>query len=137
MNRLTLCLATLSVLAVPLSAQQEVPMRGNTPIAPQGIKVQPLPESVRYETAAGQTIRVVVHTRGFTNGWSMAPVSEDTILVAERSGQIRAVRKGVLDPLPVTGGPTVRVQGLSGLDMALHPDFDRNRYIYFSYTKPV
>jgi glucose/arabinose dehydrogenase len=113
-------------------------MRGNTPIAPQGIKVQPLPEApVRYETAEGQNVRVVVLVRGFENGWSMAPVAEDTILIAERSGKISAVRNGVLDLAPVTGGPTVRVQGLSGLDMALHPDFDRNHYIYFSYTKPL
>ena len=30
--------AALAVFAVPLTAQQEVPMRGNTPVAPQGIK---------------------------------------------------------------------------------------------------
>jgi glucose/arabinose dehydrogenase len=64
-------------------------------------------------------------------------VSADTLLVAERAGQIRVIRNGVLDPQPVSGGPTVRVQGLSGMDLALHPDFDRNRYIYISYTKPL
>jgi glucose/arabinose dehydrogenase len=128
----------LVVFAAPLAGQQDVPMRGNTPIAPQGIKTPPLPaEPIRYETAEGQNIRVVVLTRGFVNAWSIASVSEDTLLVAERSGQIRAVRNGVLDPQPVSGGPTVRVQGLSGMDLALHPDFDRNRYIYISYTKPL
>jgi glucose/arabinose dehydrogenase len=64
-------------------------------------------------------------------------VSEDTLLVSETAGQIRVVRNGMLDPLPVSGGPMVRVQGLSGLDLALHPDFDRNHYVYISYTKPV
>jgi glucose/arabinose dehydrogenase len=67
----------------------------------------------------------------------MASVAEDTLLVAERSGQIRVVRNGVLDPQPVSGGPTARAQGLSGTDMALHPDFDRNHYVYISYTKPI
>src|SRR5688572_21046537 len=140
MNRSILCLAaaTFTALAVPLAAQQDVPMRGNTPVAPQGIKLPPLPESpVLYETAEGQNIRVVVYTRGFVNAWSMASVSDDTLLVAERSGQIRLVLNGILDPQPVTGGPTVRVQGLSGMDLALHPDFDRNRYVYISYTKPL
>jgi|SRR5688572_26287676 len=130
--------AILVVCAVPLAAQQDVPMRGNTPIAPQGIKTPPLADApLRYETAEGQNIWVVVQTRGFTNAWSMASVSADTMLVAERSGQIRVVRNGVLDPQPVTGGPIVRVQGLSGMDLALHPDFDRNRYVYISYTKPL
>ena len=60
--------AGLAALAVPLTAQQEVPMRGNTPVAPQGIKIPPLPDTpVRYETAEGQTIRVSVYARGFRN----------------------------------------------------------------------
>jgi glucose/arabinose dehydrogenase len=128
----------LAVLAVPLMAQQEVPMRNNTPVAPQGIKIPPLPEApVRYETAEGQNIRVSVLARGFTNGWSMAFVSDDTILVAERGGQIKAVRNGVVDPQPVTGAPAARGQGLSGMDLALHPNFERNHAVYISYTKPL
>lgn len=139
MNRFSFRLAAATLfLAVPMAAQQDVPMRGNTPVAPQGIKLPPLPDvPVRYETAEGQNIRVVVYTRGFSNAWSMASVSDDTMLVAERAGQIRAVRNGVVDPQPVSGGPTVRAQGLSGMDLALHPDFDRNRYVYISYTKPL
>ena len=113
-------------------------MRGNTPVAPQGIRVPPLPDApVHYETAEGQNIRVAVYTRGLRNPWSLAFVSDDTILVAERGGQIRVVRNGVLDPQPVPGTPEVRPQGLSGLDLALHPDFDRNHYVYISYTKPL
>ncbi len=138
MNRFIWPLAALAVLAVPLAAQREVPMRGTTPVAPQGIRVPPLPDApVHYETAEGQNIRVVVHTRGFRNPWSLAFVSNDTILVTERGGQVRAVRNGVLDPQPVPGAPEVRPQGLSGMDLTLHPDFDRNRYVYISYTKPL
>ena len=140
MTRFTrrLTLIALAVLAVPLMAQQEVPMRNNTPVAPQGIKIPPLPEApVRYETAEGQNIRVSVLARGFTNGWSMAFVSDDTILVAERGGQIKAVRNGVVDPQPVTGAPAARGQGLSGMDLALHPNFERNHAVYISYTKPL
>jgi glucose/arabinose dehydrogenase len=121
-----------------LAAQQEVPMKGNTPVAPQGIKIPPLPEApVRYETAEGQTIRVSVYARGFRNPWSMAFVSDDTILVAERGGAIRIVRNGVVDPQPVPGAPRAIGAGLSGTDLALHPDFARNRLIYISYTKPL
>ena len=140
MTRFTRCLTliALAVLAVPLMAQQEVPMRNNTPVAPQGNKIPPLPEApVRNETAEGQNNRVSVLARGFTNGWSMAFVSDDTILVAERGGQIKAVRNGVVDPQPVTGAPAARGQGLSGMDLALHPNFERNHAVYISYTKPL
>jgi glucose/arabinose dehydrogenase len=147
MNRLTwrvipIVLAIVAVLALGVSngllAQQEVPMRGNTPVAPQGIKIPPLPDApVRYETAEGQNIRVGVYARGFQNPWSMAFVSDDTILVAERGGAIKAVRNGVVDPQPVRGMPRAIGAGLSGTDLALHPDFARNRLVYISYTKPI
>jgi glucose/arabinose dehydrogenase len=130
--------ASLAALAVPLAAQQDVPMRNNTPVAPQGIKIPPLPETpVRYETAEGQTIKVSVFARGFQNPWSMAFVSNDTILVAERGGAIKVVRNGVTDPTPVAGGPRAIAAGLSGTDLALHPDFERNKLVYISYTKPL
>jgi glucose/arabinose dehydrogenase len=135
--RLLAC-AALTALAVPLAAQQEVPMRGNTPVAPSGIKIPPLPTApVLYETAEGQTIRVSVYARGFQNPWSMAFVSDDTILVAQRNGAIKAVRNGVVDPQPVSGMPRAVGGNLSGTDLALHPDFARNRLVYISYTKPV
>jgi aldose sugar dehydrogenase len=125
-------------LGPALLAQQEVPMRGTTPVAPQGIKIPPLPDApVRYETAEGQNIRVSVYARGFRNPWSMAFVSADTILVAERGGAIRIVRNGVVDPQPVQGAPVAIGAGLSGTDLALHPDFERNRLVYISYTKPL
>jgi glucose/arabinose dehydrogenase len=131
-------LVVLIALTARLAAQQEVPMKGNTPVAPQGIKIPPLPETpVRYETAEGQNIRVSVYARGFRNPWSMAFVSDDTILVAERGGAIRIVRNGVVDPQPVQGAPAAIGAGLSGTDLALHPDFERNRLVYISYTKPL
>ena len=33
------CCVAFVMAAMPLAAQQEVPMRGNTPVAPQGIKI--------------------------------------------------------------------------------------------------
>jgi aldose sugar dehydrogenase len=136
MMRLSICRVAgvaLICFAVPLAAQRDVPVgRGGIPPAPQGFRVPPLPEEpLVFQTAEGQDIRVVVWTRGLRSGWSMAPLSADVMLVTERAGQIRVVRNGVLDPAPVAGVPEN-----SGIrDLALHPDFDRNRLVYFSYTK--
>jgi glucose/arabinose dehydrogenase len=47
------------------------------------------------------------------------------------------VRNGVVDPKPVPGAPVAIGAGLSGTDLALHPDFERNRVVYISYTKPL
>jgi aldose sugar dehydrogenase len=131
--------AALMIAAVPASAQQRVQFRGDIPVAPSGIPVPPLPNApVAYRTAEGQDIRVVVVARGLDHPWSMAFLPGGDMLVTERSGQLRILRGGVLDPEPVDGVPEVRAQGLSGLmDVVLHPDFASNQYVYLSYQKPL
>jgi glucose/arabinose dehydrogenase len=60
------------------------------------------------------------------------------MLVTERGGQLRVIRDGVLDPQPVAGVPAVQASGLSGLlDVALHPKFADNRFVYLTYGKPT
>ena len=47
------------------------------------------------------------------------------------------IRDGVLDPDPLPVAPQVHAEGLAGLmDIALHPDFDDNRLVYLTYSKP-
>ena len=132
--------AALALAAVaPLGAQQRVPFRNNIPIAPQGIKELPPPaEPVRYDTAEGQGIEVTTVTRGLAHPWGLAFVANDTILVTERAGKVRVIRAGKLDAEPIAGVPEVRAEGLAGLmDIALHPEFASNGYVYLAYSKPI
>jgi len=128
-----------SVCAVVPAAQQRVPFRNNIPVAPQGIPPVPLPEKpLEFHTAEGQDIRVVVVARGLVHPWGLAFLPDGGLLVTERPGRLRIVRDGVLDRRPLAGVPTVRAMGLSGLmDVALHPRFAENHYVYLTYTKPV
>ena len=128
-----------SVCAVVPAAQQRVPFRNNIPVAPQGIPPVPLPEKpLQFHTAEGQDIRVVVVAGGLVHPWSLAFLPDGGLLVTERPGRLRIVRDGVLDRRPLAGVPTVRATGLSGLmDVALHPRFAENHYVYLTYTKPV
>jgi aldose sugar dehydrogenase len=121
------------------NAQQKVPFRGTTPVAPQGIKVPPLPDKpVEFHTAEGQDIRVVVIARGLSHPWSLAFLPDGSMLVTERGGRLRAIRNGTIDPQPIVGVPAVRAMGLSGLmDVALHPQFAQNHFVYLTYSKPV
>ena len=83
------------------------------------------------------TIHVSVVTKGLDHPWGMAFVPGGDILVTERAGRLRVVRKGVLDPMPLGPLPEIRVRSLGGLlDIALHPNFAQNRLIYFTYVKP-
>jgi glucose/arabinose dehydrogenase len=131
--------AAIALLSAAGSAQQTVPFRGTTPIAPQGIPKLALPDqAVTYDTAEGQRIRVVVYARGLSHPWSQAFLPDGNMLVTERDGRLRLIRHGTLDPNPVAGLPAVRRAGLSGLmDVVLHPQFAANSFVYLSYTKPL
>jgi glucose/arabinose dehydrogenase len=133
-------LAALSTVALAAGAQQTVPMRNGIPVAPTGLVVPPLPDKpVVYHTAEGQDIRASIFTRGLKRPWSIAFLPSGDMLVTERGGQLRLVHKdGTLDPQPVAGLPEVKAQGLSGLhDLALHPQFAMNHFVYVSYNKPA
>ena len=84
-----------------------------------------------------RNLRVVVVAR-LEQPWSLAWLPDGDMLVTERPGRLRIIRKGILDPKPVDGVPAVRAQGLQGLmDVVLHPRFAENRFVYLAYHKPV
>jgi len=83
--------------------------------------------------AAGWRAEVVVS--GLSHPWSIAWLPDGSALVTERSGRLRVVRDGKLDPTPVAGLPLVLVAGQGGLlDVALHPDFAQNRLVYLTFA---
>jgi glucose/arabinose dehydrogenase len=133
--------------AATLSAQErKVPFSGGYPVAPTGLADQPLREGpFTYRTAEQQDVRVTILTRGLEYPYSLAFLPSGELLVTERPGRLRIVRNGVLDAKPVSGGPASRWARKSGLvgavhgymTVVVHPRFNENRWIYFSYTKPA
>jgi glucose/arabinose dehydrogenase len=82
--------------------------------------------------------RVVTVATGFVNPWSIAFLPSGDLLVTERPGRLRIVRGGKLLPTPVAGVPEVVARGQGGLlDVALHPNFAQNGFVYLTYSKPV
>lgn len=83
-------------------------------------------------------LRVTVVVEGLEHPWGLAFLPGDEgILVTERPGRLRRIRHGRLEPEPIAGLPDIRGQGEGGLlDVALHPDFEENRLVYISYSKP-
>lgn len=82
--------------------------------------------------------RVTTVVEGLTNPWSMAWLPNGDMLVTERAGRLRLVRKGKLVDAPIAGVPTVVSRGQGGLlEVAVHPAFATNKYVYLTYSKPV
>ena len=85
----------------------------------------------------GEKFKVVTVVEGLKNPWSMAWLPNGDMLVTERGGTLRIVRGGKLLPEPVAGVPAVRAVGQGGMqEVAVHPNFAQNRFIYLSYSKP-
>ena len=90
------------------------------------------------QRSAMHNYRVVTVADGLMNPWSIAFLPGGDMLVTERPGRLRIIRNGALLPNPVAGAPTVFARGQGGLlDVAVHPQFAQNHYIYLSYSKPV
>ena len=106
------------------------PIQWAAPSLPDG------PITVQSATPAHRNLRLVV-TKGLFHPWGMAFLPDGGILITERPGCLRIVRNGVLDPKLVAGLPPISAQGLSGLmDIALHPRFAENKFVYLTYHKP-
>jgi glucose/arabinose dehydrogenase len=132
-------------IATSIWAQQKAAFSNGYPVAPTGLADQPLPEGpFAYRTAEQQDVRVTVFTRGLEYPYSLAFLPNGDLLVTERAGRLRIVRNGVLDPKAITGGPESRWSGKSGavgavhgyMTVVVHPRFEQNHWIYFSYSQP-
>lgn len=83
-----------------------------------------------------QRFRAVTVSEGLEFPWGLAFLPDGRMLVSERPGRLRLVgADGKLDPQPVSGLPPIAAVGQGGLlDVALHPDFAKNGWIYLSYA---
>lgn len=82
-------------------------------------------------------VTVVTVASGLRNPWGLAFLPDGRMLVTERPGRLRVVSAEGRLSEPLGGVPTVAAVGQGGLlDVALDPDFARNRLVYLSYAEP-
>jgi len=93
-----------------------------------------------YSTAEGVDIHVRVIARGLDHPWSIHWLPDGSALVTEKNaGVLRRIVDDVLLEEPVQGTPQDlrfgRYMGL--LDVATHPDFENQPWLYMSYNKDL
>jgi len=115
--------------------------------------------SYTFDTAEQHKIRVVVVAKGLNHPFSLALLPSGDALVSERGTALRIVHNvgapagvgssgsasgasatgtgAVLDPVPVTGLPTLDPTYRNGgiHDLVLHPQFAKNKLVYFTFNK--
>lgn len=68
--------------------------------------------------------------------WGIKVLLDGTIFFTERKGTVSIKRPGA-EVIKITGTPKVKAYGQGGMmDVALHPQYEQNGWIYLSYTKP-
>ena len=139
--RLTACglpVATLFVASTATWAQQP-PNIGIAPVT--------LTESAYvFDTAEQHKIRVTVVAKGLKHPFAVALLPSGDALVSERGVQLRIVHNATgangtaaaLDPRPIGGIPPLEPAYRNGglHDVVLHPQFEKNKLVYFTFNKP-
>lgn len=131
------CAATAS-----LAQNDNAAFNGAFPVAPTGLQNLPLGDGPWiYRTGEDMNIRVELVTR-LEYGMGMVFLPDASLLVVTRQGKLYRIVDGQRQE--VIGGPESVFVGESGgigsvhgyMDLALHPDFASNGYVYLSYTRP-
>ena len=66
--------------------------------------------------------------------WGMAFLPDGDLLFSERKGTLHRFSNGTISP-PIEGLPPIMAGGQGGLlDVALHPEYEKNGWIYMSYS---
>ena len=93
------------------------------------------PAARTQRQSSEEGIRVVEVAGGLDHPWSVAFLPDGDLLVTERPGRLRLIHNGKLRDDTIQGVPEVLAQSQGGLlDIALDPDFEQNRSIYFAYA---
>jgi aldose sugar dehydrogenase len=105
-----------------------------TSIAPPLVQAQ-APRSPTPEPVKG-VVDVQTIAKGLEHPWSLAFLPDGRMLVTERPGRLRIVSSDGHVSEPVTGVPRVYASGQGGLlDLALSPEFDKDRLVYLSFAE--
>lgn len=83
------------------------------------------------ETPDQSKFSTITIVDGIDIPWGMDFITENDLLVTEKKGVLYRVKNG--EKSEISGLPEIYQRGQGGLlDVALHPDFDNNKVIYFT-----
>ena len=143
MNRylpiLTLTVTLGAAAPVAQQSDQASPETSAARAAAQGAErpAVALPEGPQVFTDSGGQPFRVVPIKGLRQPWALAFLPSGDFLVTELGGRLRIIRNGVLDPQPIAGVPeaNTRVWRAGLMDVAVHPRYVDNKFIYLTYSK--
>lgn len=81
--------------------------------------------------------RIEIVAEGLQTPWGMAFLPDGRLLVSERPGTVRVLALNAPLTPPIAGTPAVWARQDGGLlDIAVHPDYAANGWVYLAYCEP-
>lgn len=123
----------LVLTMLPLAASAQVAQGpANADVAPA------FTAQTRAPALPASDITVAVFADGLDSPWGIAALGNGQFLVTEKPGNLRLINADGTLSRALPGVPDVAAQGQGGLlDVAVSPDFARDRMIFFTYSKAV
>ncbi len=88
-------------------------------------------------TSERHAFRIEIVAEGLMTPWGMTFLPDGRLLVSERPGTVRVLNLGQPLTPPIAGTPAVWARQDGGLlDIAIHPDYAANGWIYLAYCEP-
>lgn len=85
-------------------------------------------------SSEGQTVRLDTVVSGLKSAWGLAFLPGGDMLVTDRAGDVYRI-DAKNQKTKLTGGPDALAEGQGGLlDVAVHPNFAKNGWVYMSYS---
>ncbi len=96
--------------------------------------VRPIPEKLITKDYVLKVEKLV--TTNLHTPWGIEFVDTHRALITERTGAIRWMIDGKLDPHPIVGLPKTYAQNATGgyMDIALDPAYSKNGWVYFAFS---
>ena len=98
---------------------------------------RPVPEKLQTKDYVLKVEQLV--TTGLHTPWGIEFVDHRRALITERTGQLRWLIEGRLDPEPVNGIPATYSQNTTGglMDIAIDPAYTKNGWVYIAFSHTV
>lgn len=130
----------LAIFEFLVPQNQRTSILSNSPFAEMSETITNQDQSSDSTTTNRQlsSVKLEVITQNLTVPWAIAFTDESRILITERSGAIREVKNGTLNPTPLISFSDVATEGEIGLmGMVLDPEYSTNKklYVCLGYTK--
>ncbi|MCC5812646.1 MAG: PQQ-dependent sugar dehydrogenase [Ectothiorhodospiraceae bacterium] len=107
-------------------------------VVAMGLVVSALPLLVgaEVERSARHSFNVEIISEGLNRPWGLAFLPDGRMLISERPGRLLLLDPERNERWEVEGTPEVAATNQGGLlDVALHPEFESNGWVYLSYAK--